>query len=402
MFSNPLYLFALAGLTIPIAIHLLSRKEGKIIKLGSVRHVVETSTQQFKGIKLNELIFLALRCAMIVVFSLLLSGLQCTNQRNEKWVIVERGLPNLNSIIDSLESNGYSLHLLAKGFPELKDSSNTTLEINYWQLGEELKQRNLSDVIVFSKNNINHFKGMRSALPENVRWISQPSPPIDFPVRAVRLSHDSVSLLTDHSTFDKTYFTSEKMSTKACPIAISPQDTIKIALVSDAEFNYDHKIIKAALLAIEKLLTFKITLIETDPSKALVSPIEWCLWLSSEKFEGLNSKKIIRVELLADNELIVRTGLNQWTITKRLNQEVALHHNLTMQLAVLLLLDKDLDEKLSTNDRRMLSDSSAWSRSGGGNEIQASVQTVSADKYLIILLLVLLFIERILAYKRNQ
>src|SRR6478609_8113003 len=106
MFNNPLYLFALAGLAIPIAIHLLSRKEGKVIKLGSVRHVVETSTQQFKGIKLNELVLLALRCTMIIVFSLLLSGLQCTSRSNEKWVIVEKelhGFPNLSSILDSLE-----------------------------------------------------------------------------------------------------------------------------------------------------------------------------------------------------------------------------------------------------------------------------------------------------------
>src|SRR6185369_4812686 len=113
MFSNPLYLFSLAGLAIPLAIHLLSRKEGKIIKMGSVRHVVETSTQQFKGIKLNELILLALRCAMTIVFSLLLSGLQCTNQGNEKWVLVEKelkGFPNLHVILDSLESDGYSLH----------------------------------------------------------------------------------------------------------------------------------------------------------------------------------------------------------------------------------------------------------------------------------------------------
>src|SRR6185369_8789098 len=110
MFSNPLYLFALAGLAIPIAIHLLSRKEGKVIKLGSVRHVVETSTQQFKGIKLNEFVLLALRCA---------------SKGNEKWVVVEKGLkkfPTLNSILDSLEDDHYSLHLLAKEFPELKDS----------------------------------------------------------------------------------------------------------------------------------------------------------------------------------------------------------------------------------------------------------------------------------------
>jgi len=405
MFSNPLYLFALAGLAIPIAIHLLSRKEGKVIKLGSVRHVVETSTQQFKGIKLNELILLALRCAMVIVFSLLLSGLQCTNQGNEKWVIIEKGLKglsNLHFILDSLESNGYTSHLLTNGFPELKDSSNNSVEINYWQLLEELKQKNLSDAIVFSKNNINHFKGMRAALPENVRWISQSPPLFDFPVRAVRIGSDSVSLLTGHTASDKTYFTTEKISATSCPIAITPQDTIRIALMSDAEYNYDHKVIKAALLAIEKLLSVKIVLIETDPSKTSASPTDWCLLLSSEKLEGLNAKKIIKVKTQASNELIVQTDLNQWIITKRLNQEIALHDNLTMQLAILLIPEESLAEKISSNDRRMISDSLAWSRSDSGKKIQASIQTEPANKYLIILLFALLFVERILAYQRNQ
>src|SRR6267142_2645375 len=182
MFSNPSYLFALTGLVIPVVIHFLSRKEGKVIKLGSVRHVVETSTQQFKGIKLNEIILLMLRCAMITVFSLLLSGLRCSTQDQEKWALVEKdlaSLPHLNSALDSLKNDGYSLHLLTRGFPDLKDSSENSEEINYWQLTEDLKTKNLSEAIVFSKNNIDHFKGKRVALPANVRWISQPLPSIN-------------------------------------------------------------------------------------------------------------------------------------------------------------------------------------------------------------------------------
>ncbi|HEV8512964.1 MAG TPA: BatA domain-containing protein [Cyclobacteriaceae bacterium] len=405
MFSNPLYLFSLAGLAIPLVIHLLSRKEGKVIKLGSVRHVVETSTQQFKGIKLNELVLLALRCAMIIVFSLLLSGLQCTSRSNEKWVIVEKelhGYPNLPSILDSLEDDNYSLHLLANGFPKLKDSSGASTEVNYWQLVEELKQKNLSDAIVFSKNNVTHFKGLRISLPENIRWISQPSSSVDFPIRAVRISKDSAILLTGHSSSDKTYFSTEKISSNTCPVPIISEDTIKIVLVADSEFNFDKKIIKAALLAIEKLLVVKIKLIETDPSKELATQTDWCLWLSSKKIDGVKAKNVIRIAPSAIIELIVKEGFNQWTITKRLNQEVALHDNLTVQLATLLLTEEKVEGKINVIDRRMVSDSLAWSNNEGDKEIQASIQHVSADNYLIGLLLVLLIIERVIAYQRNQ
>ncbi|NBP69377.1 MAG: hypothetical protein EBU52_11590, partial [Cytophagia bacterium] len=47
-FSNPAMLWSLLGISIPIAIHLLSRKEGKVIPLGSIRYLEESPSQQFK------------------------------------------------------------------------------------------------------------------------------------------------------------------------------------------------------------------------------------------------------------------------------------------------------------------------------------------------------------------
>jgi hypothetical protein len=405
MISNPAYLFALAGLAVPVVIHFLSRKEGKVIKLGSVRHVVETSTQQFKGIKINEIILLVLRCAMITVFSLLLSGLRCATQGKEKWTIVEnglKGLSDINSVLDSLKDDGYSLHLLANGFPDLKDSSQNTAEINYWQLVEDLKIRNLSEAIIFSKNNVNHFKGMRSALPRNFRWISYPLSPASFAVRAVRFSNDSVSLRTGHTAFDKIYFTTEKISVKASPIAITALDTIKIVVVSGIDFSYDSKIIKTAIRAIENSLPVKIILTESGPSSVSSLSADWCVWLSSQKVDQLNFKKIIRIENRLSTELIEQENPNQWVITKRLNQEVALQNNLTTQLATLLLPQENLQEKITSNDRRMVSDSLAWSHQEDAKKIQASIHQEHADRYLIILLITLLIIERIIAYKRNQ
>jgi hypothetical protein len=346
-----------------------------------------------------------LRCAMLIVFSLLLSGLQCANQRTNKWVIIEKGLeqlPHLHSILDSLEKDGYTLHLLAKGFADLKDSSRGNSEINYWQLVEELKQKNLAEAIVFSKNNIENFKGIRAALPANVRWISQPLPPFDFPLKAIHHGRDSAFMLMGHTNIAKTYFSTKKISTNASPIAITPQDTIKIVLVSDADYNYDRKIIKAALLAIEKFTATKILLTEAELSKAISSSTDWCVRLSSKKPEEINAKNIIQIDPQTSNDLIVQTNFNHWAITKRLNQEIALHNNLTMQLAILLLPEKRLEQKISSLDRRMVSDSVAWSHLDGAKEIQASLQNEPANRNLIILLLALLIVERILAYKRNQ
>src|SRR5882757_9264627 len=108
--SNPIFLWTLAGLSVPIAIHLLSKKEGKIIRLGSLRHLQETSTQQFRGIRLNEILLLTLRCLLMVILSLLLSGLHWDSSGTSRWVLIEKGLenqPKLIAALDSLSNHGY-------------------------------------------------------------------------------------------------------------------------------------------------------------------------------------------------------------------------------------------------------------------------------------------------------
>src|SRR6187401_594471 len=100
LFANPIWLWALAGLLIPIGIHLLSRKEGQVIRIGSLRHLQETNTQQFKGIRLNEIVLLILRCTLIILFVLLMSGLsfERVNKSEAKWVVIEKGLENIREV----------------------------------------------------------------------------------------------------------------------------------------------------------------------------------------------------------------------------------------------------------------------------------------------------------------
>jgi len=396
MLTSPIYLFALLGLAVPIAIHLLSRKEGKVIKLGSVRHLVETSTQQFKGIKLNEILLLFLRCAMIVVFSLLLSGLQCSSSGKQKWILIEHGLqknPSINSVIDSLDKQGYEQHWLAEKFPSINDSINS-IEINYWKLVEELRNENLSNAIVFSKNNINHFKGAKHSLPEYIKWISMPMNEINLPIQAIQLNNDSVLIKTIHSNADETNFTFQIVNKSQSAIEISPMKKIKIALIADDDFRYDEKILKAALQAIEKNLPIKIewTTSKTDST-------DWCIWLSNKKVETINFRNSIFINPQTTNDLLIQKNSNQWIITKRLNEEVALENNLTVQLVSLLLKNENFEKRISSIDRRMISDSLVWNSSSSEEKKEASIEYKSADDYLIILLLLLLLIERTIAYK---
>ena len=75
MLTQSAWLWGLVALALPVAIHLLSRKEGRVVPLGSLRHLRETTSQQFRGIKLNEYLLLALRILLLILFVLLLAGL---------------------------------------------------------------------------------------------------------------------------------------------------------------------------------------------------------------------------------------------------------------------------------------------------------------------------------------
>ena len=142
---NPTWLWGLTGLLIPIGIHLLSRREGKIIKIGSIRHLEETNSKQFKSIRLNELVLLLLRCLIISIVVLFLSGLHFqASEKSGKWLIVESGIERddqVSVLVDSQRRNGFEIKRLTNGFPDLTDSPYDTTKINYWNLLSKLKKK---------------------------------------------------------------------------------------------------------------------------------------------------------------------------------------------------------------------------------------------------------------------
>src|SRR6478735_1525798 len=198
-FLNPIWLWGLTGLLIPIGIHLLSRKEGKVIRVGSIRHLEETSTRQFRNIRLNELTLLALRCLLITLIVLLLSGLSFNsyNTKDTNYVLLEKGMerePDFQPLIDSLERKGSEVRWLSRGFPLLKDSASLDSKIQYWSLVESLQKEKARQIVVLAYNYVNGFKGKRAGIPENIKWISKSPGPAEFTLNAVRLSPDSVLL----------------------------------------------------------------------------------------------------------------------------------------------------------------------------------------------------------------
>jgi hypothetical protein len=399
---NPNFLWSLLGLAIPIAIHLLSRKEGQLIRLGSIRHVHETSTQQFKGLRLNEVLLLFLRCALVILFAFLISGLSIPSEGTSKWLLVERALasrPRVRQLADSLARNNYEVRLLASGFPFLEDSASYLGDINYRKLANDLAEEHIASAIVLSVNRLVDFDGKRNGLPPNVRWISEASQKNSFSLQAVKIA-DSILVRHGFSNANQTIFTT-KAEVDAGNLPIKEVPNVSIALIAEEKYAYDHAIMKAALGAIAELFQLKIVMKDFSPESFGGGNYDWIIWMSDHSAEDKTAKQLT-LRPYQTGKTIEQVDATHWILTSRLNEEVVLKSNFTSQLAMLILPGRaDLEQISAANDRRSLPDSLAWSSARSTNK-NAAVIPEPANKYLLILFLIVLAVERMLSSAKNQ
>lgn len=401
-FAQPIFLWALTGLAIPIGIHLLSRKEGKVIKIGSLRHLHETSTQQFRGIRLNEILLLTLRCLLLTLFVFMLSGLHWKDKGAQHWVLVEEGVqqhPKVKAQIDSLAANGFDVHVWQKGFP-IPGEPNTNENINHWQLLHDLADKNLERAIVFSESKAADFNGLRIAVPSFVTWISIPSEANQFIAYAIK-DENNLLVRQGYSQPDKTYFETKLQQTAPDSVEVMQQRTISVFVAYDAAYERDSKIIIASLDAISKILPVTIN-VTSGTTEGSLQKADWYIWLSDKKIPTQDSVKTITINPHPANELITQTNPTAWVLNKKLTIEIARKENLAVKLATLIVPQKEFSTSVAKNDRRTLADSIVMAGItpaflNGEKKSEASVAW-----WLAVLFLLILIVERIVAYTRNQ
>jgi hypothetical protein len=73
-FSSPFFLFGLLGMSIPILIHLLTRRQQKHVRFSAVYLLLQSQKRSIKKSNPNRLLLLLLRCMGIALLSLALAG----------------------------------------------------------------------------------------------------------------------------------------------------------------------------------------------------------------------------------------------------------------------------------------------------------------------------------------
>jgi hypothetical protein len=134
VFLYPIGLLALAGLIIPVLIHLWSVKQGKVLKIGSIALLGENATASSKSIQLTDILLFILRCLLIILLASVLAApyLKSTveDKQHKGWILIDqskisKAYQTNRSTIDSLLNLGFELRDFNLGFNQfgLKDSS---------------------------------------------------------------------------------------------------------------------------------------------------------------------------------------------------------------------------------------------------------------------------------------
>lgn len=368
-FINPIWLWGLSGLAIPVAIHLLSRKEGPVIRVGSIRFLTETSTSKFSSIRLNEIALLAVRSLLIICLTLFLAGLlwpASPSQHTTTWVVVENGLERnqkLRSVLDSLHQEGYESKVLEQGFPSI--AQDTTVHPDYYALGEQLAKEPVS-AIVFARNTLVNFKGKRAVLPANVRWIAWPKG-------------------ADNERQDP---------------AVPTLNPVQVTVVYDQSFTHDKKILLAALAAIQTTFTGKLTIREMPVENfTRTDSSHWLIQLSEKpvSYPGMQ----IRFQEDAYSKLVVQESKSHWLLTKRLTEDNAIDQHLAIQL-VDVLFGSQHPGRLIAAERVKIPNELAWSTATTSGRLTTAEAGTSLDELFFLAAALLLITERILAFYRKQ
>ncbi len=412
-FATPIWLWALSGLAIPIGIHLLSRKEGSIIKLGSLRHLQNTTTTKFSTIRLNEYWLLLIRCLLLLWVVLFLSGLHVVTKQESKnrWLLIEKELENdsdFTELMDSLQRNNFELRFLAEDFPLLTEQPKPIK--SYWSLVEALDDHKLDQVVILAFNKLNNFNGKRIPLPEHIQWISKNSSPKNYPLVAIRLPHDSIwirniSSAADQLTLQTTRSLERNSSIKLQDSLIKNPDTLRIGIAYDEAFTHDKNILLAALQSLQQNTPVFIAIRKTTVSDWKTKSDDWVFWLSEKSKPNTMSQCIYPTKVeVPSQELFAFETSNQWVLTKRLTERVALQKNLTNQVAQLLLPVDAYNQLLANHDMRTLPEKTIWSVDTTQKKQLASLVKPNRETDIFWLILILLSVvaERLLAFKKNQ
>ena len=412
VFLNPTLLWALLGLGIPIGIHLWSKKQGKRIKIGSIKFLQASDSQKSRSIRLNELGLLLLRMLLTTILVLILAEPRLTRptENTPLTYFVETSLldfPSLKKQIDSLSLEA-DVRLLLPEFPPYApelDEDYTQSQVNYWQLASEMQDFNTDSLVVFTNAYLRNVKGKRHKIHQNIHWIDlNRNQSVNQVVGVLqnRNKYEVFSVESDPNLLRVQKQFTESISGIADSIAISDKDTIHVSIFADEPLSSESRIIKASLSAIASYLNHPIDILEYK-STDLLTPSDAVVWLSETPAPPTKAKILrFRENALAKTLVTQGDSSDEFYLTTKLDTENIVQQDLGNQLINFLDVYPKIEHQVERYDQRVIDI----------EELKPSLVKVSAMKiqkekkdispYLWLIFFILILAERYISKRRKQ
>ena len=312
-FLSPVWFFALLTLLVPILIHLWSKGEQSIIRIGSTRFLA-TSTQKIpRRIALSDIPLLLLQLTLLLLLTLLLTRPVWQPQiikrkPAERWVLVSprvyQPIQDLDAIraIDSLEAIGYQTAWLAPEFPRLTNQRPPVHQpATTISLLKEFDARlpDSSSIFIVAPAYLSSIQGALTSFNSDVSWYrSNNTSTNQWISHAHRMPQDSLFIALGSSNASSTVFESFfTPSTSANNIASSPlqqafeiQDTNTLTLLSNDGVLHDN------VFEIRDQPTWQVHIFHDQERMEDVRYVEAALQAAVETHAGLLQLKISSTE----------------------------------------------------------------------------------------------------------
>ena len=429
-FAHPSYLWALLGLLVPIAIHLWSKKEAKTIKIGSVQWLSESKSKQSSSIQLNEWWLLVLRMGIISLLVLLMAKPQWLSKVSTTSLtyIIEPErvqhtdfMSRFNEITDDRE-----IRLLHKGLPLKENEQDITTQHflpDYWALASEMDALQTDSIVVFTKGFAKGLKGARPETKHKMHWVVIDSAlAIETPLLAYKRKNGLQLFTGKSSPFDIKVskkninvgdeFTlndngdglviAGKNPVEKVPVYV--QKPIKIALYYTDSLQKDKLYIEAALKALSIYLDREIQVESSlDTEVGSNKEADAVIWLSA-KHSLKTAKKLLafKEDALSKSMIIAGVAEHTFYLTKRINSENAVTERLTEQLLQMLDINGEVEKLVAEVDHRSVTAAELETTYTPSKKKQKQLASQHVNPYLWLILLILLLVERFVAYKRKQ
>ncbi|TCC87069.1 hypothetical protein EZ428_23005 [Pedobacter frigiditerrae] len=280
----PIGLLALAGLIIPVLLHLWNVKQGKTLKIGSIALLGENSTSSSRNFKITDWLLFILRCLIVILLAFVLAQpfikKTITHTKNSGWVLLDRNqfstvYQTNQQTIDSLVNLGYELRDFNLGFTQffLKDSLAHATKSGTLSYSVLLRQLNKQipvgySAYLFADHRLSNFDGDLPKLSFNLTWkeFKQGDTIKTWSTKFLNKSYEGKS-----TPIATSYTTSQSQNLPVVKVAI--HDPI----------GNDAKYIKASLGAISDFTKRKFEVVNWNVA---ITDADVVFWLSDEPFNA--------------------------------------------------------------------------------------------------------------------